>query len=344
MKKFLMAIGFLCLVFISSFLIVNMALGSPTDTIPSDGRQFSVEQGWSTRSIAQALKKENFIRSELYFRILTRLLGLDGKMQAGSYLVPTNLSTLEILWLLASGKTELIRVTVPEGLTSRKIGDIFEQAGITSSQEFMAATKNREILSEFGIVSPTAEGFLYPDTYMITKPYPADKIVRAMIRSFFQKMEEIYPAYKTLPWSEFYNKLIMSSIVEKEYRVTEEAPRIASVFYNRLERDIALESCASVVYVLTEVLGRPHPNRLFYKDLDVEHPYNAYRNKGLPPGPISNPGPVALEAAFEPAQTNYLFFVVEDAKQGTHLFTDNLADHEAGRQRYVETYFLNNTS
>lgn len=339
MKRFLTTLVFLLIVFAVGFFITNLVLGSPTGLIASDGKHFSVESGSSTAQIAKALKKEDFIRSAFYFRVITRLLKMDSKLKAGSYLIPTNLSSFRILQLLASGKTELIRVTIPEGLTSRKIAELFESAGITTSEEFLAATKNKEILAEFGILAPSAEGFLYPDTYMTARPYPAEKIVRTMISSFFRKMDEIYPQYKTLPWSQFYNNLIMSSIVEKEYRVEHEAPKIASVFYNRLEQDMALESCASVVYVITEILQRPHPTRLFYKDLDIQHPYNAYRNKGLPPGPISNAGPIALLAAFNPAETSYLFFVVQDAALGTHLFTKNLADHEAGRRRYVETYF-----
>ncbi len=339
MKKFLSTLIFLIAVIGFSFFAMNLVLGGATGAIPQEGGQFTVEQGWSTAEIARALRRQGFIRSDYYFRALTRLMRMDGNLQAGSYHIPANLSSMKILKLLASGKTQLIRVTVPEGLTSRKVAQIFEEAGITSSDEFLAATKNKELLSEFGIMAPSAEGFLFPETYMMAKPYPAEKVVRTMIRSFFREMDQIYPKYKEMPWSEFYNTLILSSIVEKEYRVSEEAPKIASVFYNRLNRDIALESCASVVYVLTEVLGQEHPKRLFYKDLEVDHPYNAYRNKGLPPGPISNAGPVALKATFEPEKTNYLFFVVEDAKKGTHYFSSNLADHEAGRKRYVETYF-----
>lgn len=318
---------------------MNLILGGPTGAIPKEGGQFTVAPGQSTAEIARALRKESFIRSDYYFRLLTRLMRMDGKLQAGSYHIPANLSSKKILKLLASGKTQLIRVTIPEGLTSRKTALIFEEAGITDSGDFLAAVKNKELLSEFGIIASDAEGYLFPDTYMMSKNYPAEKVVRTMIRSFFNEMDQIYPAYKQMPRSEFYNRLILSSIVEKEYRVPEEAPKIASVFYNRLERGIALESCASVVYVLTEVLGREHPNRLFYKDLEIDHPYNAYRNKGLPPGPIANAGPVALKAAFDPAKTDYLFFVVENAEKGTHLFSKTLADHEAGRKRYVETYF-----
>lgn len=339
MKKFFSSVIFLAAVIGFSFFAMNLVLGGATGAIPKEGGQFTVEPGWSTGEIARALRNEGFIRSDYYFRALTRLMRMDGNLQAGSYHIPANLSSIKILKLLASGKTQLIRVTVPEGLTSRKVALLFQEAGITSSEEFLAATKNKELLSEFGIIAPSAEGFLFPDTYMMAKPYPAEKVVRTMIRSFFREMDQIYPEYKQMPWSEFYNRLILSSIVEKEYRVDEEAPKIASVFYNRLERDIALESCASVVYVLTEVLGREHPKRLFYKDLEVDHPYNAYRNKGLPPGPIANAGPVALKATFEPAQTDYLFFVVQNAQKGTHLFSNNLADHEAGRKRYVETYF-----
>ncbi|MGL4524269.1 MAG: endolytic transglycosylase MltG [Spirochaetia bacterium] len=339
MKKVLSMLIILGFILIASIMSIFFVYNRPTGQSPTQDFRFVLAHGSSTRVVARDLKNANIIRSDLFFRLLTRVMNLDSRMQAGPYLIPANSSTLEILRMISSGKIELMRVTVPEGFTLRKVANVLESAGVVESKEFIAAAKNPDLLLQLGIQSETAEGFLFPDTYRFPAAYPADQVLKTMVQAFFKNLEKISPYYMQMPWSEFYDHLIMASIVEKEHRVASEAATIASVFYNRLTRGIALESCASVVYVITEIQGKPHPNRLFYKDLEVKSPYNAYKNKGLPPGPISNPGPTSLNAAFNPAQTDYLFFVVEDARMGTHLFSSNLADHEAGRQRYVETYF-----
>jgi UPF0755 protein len=171
------------------------------------------------------------------------------------------------------------------------------------------------------------EGYLFPDTYLFPLSYPAERVVTAMANNFFNRLQRIAPEGLELSPGELNRKVIMASIVEMEYRVREEAALMAGVFFRRLEIGMRLESCATVIYVLTEHLGRPHPQRLFFVDLAIQNPFNTYQNWGLPPAPIASPGETALRAAFFPVNTDYLFFRVVDPATGRHIFTRTLEEH-----------------
>jgi UPF0755 protein len=157
-----------------------------------------------------------------------------------------------------------------------------------------------------------------------------------MVKTFFIRLKSVYPDYKDLTPEELYRKVVLASIVEKEYRRKEEAPIIASVFYNRLKRHIRLESCATIGFIKTELLGQPHADRLWDIDLQIPSPYNTYQHYGLPPGPISNPGLVSLSAVFAPADTDYLYFVLEDPKTGRHHFSVNFNEHVSAKKLYLK--------
>jgi len=124
-----------------------------------------------------------------------------------------------------------------------------------------------------------------------------------------------------------HKRIILASIVEREYRLSEEAPRIAGVFWNRLRIGMALQSCATVVYIITEIQGKPHPEILYNRDIEIKHPFNTYLNRGLPPGPIANPGMTALKAVFRPEASRYLYFRLLDPKTGKHYFSESLDEH-----------------
>ena len=149
-----------------------------------------------------------------------------------------------------------------------------------------------------------------------------------MADNFFSKISEI-PSFADFDSKKLHDTVILSSVVEREYRIREEAPVIASVFTNRLKHNIGLYSCATIEYIITEIQGLPHPGRITYKDLKIDSPYNTYKWAGLPEGPISNPGTIALEAAANPAKTNYYFFVLTDPSSGRHTFSTSFDEHKA---------------
>ena len=171
------------------------------------------------------------------------------------------------------------------------------------------------------------EGFLYPDTYLFPSGYPASKVVSAMADNFFRRLNDIAPESLSMSPADIAKKVIIASIVEREYRIPEEAALMAGVFYNRINIGMALQSCATVEYIITEIQNRPHPNVLLNRDLEIRDPYNTYQYPGLPPGPISAPGETALRAAFNPSPSEYFYFRLIDDNAGQHYFSRTLDDH-----------------
>ncbi|MDR1862532.1 MAG: endolytic transglycosylase MltG, partial [Treponema sp.] len=192
------------------------------------------------------------------------------------------------------------------------------------------------ILTEYRIPGETMEGYLYPDTYLFQADYPAPQVVRTMADTFFQRLEEVYGGALSLTPDELNERVILASIIEREYRVDDEAPVMAGVFYNRLETGMALQSCATVEYVITEIQGKPHPTVLYDRDTQIRDPYNTYIRPGLPPGPISDPGAVALKAVFYPDSNDYLYFRLVDAEAGRHYFSKTFDEHIRAGVLYVK--------
>ena len=298
-----------------------------------DAKIFTVKRGSSMLYITESLKNEGLIRFPPYAYFYARFSGLS--LKAGTYSISPSWTTTAIMRYLDSGKQEYLKVTIPEGLSLTKTARHLEDAGVTSAADFIAAASDRATLDGFSIPGATAEGFLFPDTYFFQYGSEASSVVSVMIGNFFERTKSL-PGLPADP-GELYRKVVLASIVEREYRVREEAPRIAGVFANRLRIGMGLQSCATVEYIITEIQGRPHPTRLVADDLGIPSDYNTYLWAGLPPGSISNPGLVALTAAFNPEKSKNLYFRLADPDSGTHLFTSSLDEHvEAGRHMYLK--------
>ncbi|MBN2656521.1 MAG: endolytic transglycosylase MltG [Spirochaetales bacterium] len=341
MKMFRVLAAILVLLFVISIgTAVVLAFFLNSSPFPESEEQvvFPVEEGASFNIIAGDLESAHLIRSGLFLKIFNKITGSGILIKKGSYNISRNLTTLQIVRQLEEGKQKLLAVVIPEGITSSRMDEIFAQAGVTAPGEFKAAVSNGAYLSRYGIESDTLEGFLFPDTYSFQQNYPAEKVASHMIDVFFHKLEKVYPDYSMLTGEQIYEKIVLSSIIEREYRVPEEASKMASVFYNRIEHGWPLQSCATIVYVITEEQNRPHPDRILFTDLEIESEFNTYANRGLPPAPISNPGVVALNAVFNPARTDYMFFVVDDIDKGTHIFTKSLSDHNKARADYISNF------
>ena len=293
---------------------------------------FTVESGMSIKEITAKLKEAGLIKSDTFATFKARASGLS--LKAGTYRLSPSMTTEEILLTLHKGDVTRIKVTVPEGLTLSKTAALFEAAGI-AREDFEAAACNEALLAEFGIPSSTAEGYLFPDTYLLDYGESGMSVVRRMVTNFFEKAAALKNEPSTA--EALHQKVILASIIEREYRDAAEAPLIASVFENRLSINMRLQSCATVEYIITEIMDEPHPEKLKAADLEIESDYNTYRNAGLPPAPISNPGLTALAAAFSPADTPYFYFRVKDEDAGTHAFTASLDEHiKAGRDLYLK--------
>lgn len=294
--------------------------------------KINVPAGTSVRLVAETLEKEKFIRSAKVFYLAVRFNLFNRNenftLKSGTYTLRSSMNLKEIYELLQSGEQEYITVSVAEGLTKSKIARILEEKNVCLASDFLSACRDQNLLAEYKIPALSFEGYLFPDTYFFTQGMTAQEIVRTMVNNFFTKISEI-PSFADYGNKKLHDIVILSSIVEREYRIREEAPLIASVFTNRLNHNIGLYSCATIEYIITEIQGLPHPERITYKDLKIESPYNTYKWAGLPEGPISNPGTVALEAASNPAKTNYYYFVLTDPASGRHTFSSNFDQHKA---------------
>ena len=192
------------------------------------------------------------------------------------------------------------------------------------------------MLNSYNIPGAIMEGYLYPDTYLFPLNYPAVKVVTTMADNFFKRLYEINSQAQTMTAREINDCITIASIVEREYRISDEASLMAGVFYNRLRIGMALQSCATVEYIITEIQGRPHPQILLNRDLEIQNPYNTYIRPGLPPTPISAPGETALKAAFYPKKTEFLYFRLIDLPSGEHYFSRTLDDHIRAGALYVK--------
>lgn len=331
--RYLLIVAGAILVLFSVFFVVEAQPVSSGDKKIVE--RVEVASGASSRNIAKQLKSKNLIRNSYVFYACIRfpvlktvLTGNTHRFQlkSGVYQINSSMKISEIMDVLSSGQQEYIRLSIPEGLTISKIGAKLEEAGVCTLEEFKKASRDPDLIWKYEIPSDSLEGFLFPDTYFFTPKMTGRAVVSLMVDNFFLNIKDI-PGMQGMSKKDLFYNVTLASIVEREYRIDEEAPLIASVFKNRLAHNIGLYSCATVEYIITEIEGLPHPDKITYKDLENKNPYNTYKWAGLTPGPISNPGKVALNAAVNSAKTNYYYFRLVDANAGRHVFSKDFSTH-----------------
>jgi UPF0755 protein len=279
---------------------------------PSWGEKktITITRGESLPAISRTLKESGIISSRLLFKAAIKITGSAKKIKAGTYRVPKNINYFALIKELQKGYGEFIRVTIPEGFTTEQIAERLAERGvIKSGEEFIREVLERDL-----------RGFLFPETYYFSPRSTPEKIIGRMRDQFFLVVNE--ELMDEIVQSEYNLKEIvtLASLVEKEAKVSRERPIMADIFRKRLEIRMYLESCASILFALGE-----HRDKLYYKDLEIDSPYNTYRNFGLPPTPICNPGYESLHAAVYPADTEYMFFFARP--DGTHIFSKNYKEH-----------------
>jgi len=311
-------------------------LNTPSPRIPAEGTVFKVLKGENLSDIAERLEMEGLIRSRMLLLLFSRLNGTETAFKNGYFRILPGDSMLDVHNLLVAGYQEQVKLTIPEGWTLKKIARYMEDMEIATVEEFLQAASSQTLLDQFGIPAENLEGYLFPDTYFFPRGYPAYGVVEEMVENFFRRLADIAP--EALGWERerLHRRIIMASIVEREYRRAEEAPLIASVFYNRLTKNIGLESCATLGYIITDIQNKPHPEFLSAEDKRIDSPYNTYKWAGLPPGPISSPGAVALDAAFHPADTQFYYFVLKNPETGEHYFSGDLQEHNWAKYYYLK--------
>lgn len=297
---------------------------------PGEEKLFAVEPGETFYQIAQRLHDQDLITNVQYFRLLARYKKQIEAIQAGEFKLDTGWPPEKVLETLATGQPILYRLSIPEGLTWWQIAAIVEKAGYATFQDFANTIRNPALLAEYNIPFDTAEGFLFPETYMLrrAKEKNARPIVEMLLKMYWEQVAKIWPEGPP-PAEDLKRIMILASLVEKESAAPEERPTIAGVYAKRLEKRMLLQADPTVIYGLGETfdgnLTRKHLN-------DATNPYNTYQIPGLPPGPICSPGLESIKAAVNPEDNDYLYFVAKG--DGTHHFSKTLREHNNAVRKY----------
>lgn len=293
-----------------------------------------LRQGYSTRHIAAELQSAGVIRSAEAF-VLWHSLYRKHSLKAGEYLFEKTADTRQIHARLVRGDVYYREVVIPEGFTMFEIAQAVQRAGLGSSEEFLQAAKgDTALISDLAPGATSLEGYLFPATYEFTRTQSPNDMVAAMVKEFRRVAREIGLIADTQTADSAQNHVeqivTLASIIEKETAVADERPLVASVYYNRLEKRIALQADPSVIYA--EMLQGTYQGALHHADMQEDSPYNTYRHSGLPPGPIGNPGKSSLQAAMHPATTDYFYFVSDG--NGHHRFAHDLEEHNRNVAAY----------
>lgn len=303
---------------------------------------FTILKGDTFGQVAESLYEKKLIRNTFVFRVRARMLGAEEKVQAGVVNLRRNMTVDEVLESITSVRLNDREVTIIEGWRLEQIAQAFADKGWDRAK-FIKAVREEDW--QFGFlndkpVGASVEGFLFPDTYRIPASYTESQVIEMMLRRFGEQFDATL-RQKARETNGIYKTVIMASIVEREAAKADERPKIASVFYNRLKADMKLETDPTVQWARdSEKYRRDNTFVDWWKaptkeDLTLDHPYNTYKVKGLPPGPICNPGLAALKAATEPFNTDFLFFVATGDRDGSHAFAKTNEEHEQNVKKYL---------
>lgn len=277
--------------------------------------------------VSEQLHADGIIGDPLQFRLLARWKGAATRIRSGDYLFSEAATPDIVLQRLVEGDVRRIRLTIPEGFTMREIAVRVAGEGLGGEQSFLRTCNDQQFLKALGVTASTLEGYLFPETYLFEAGQAETDLARAMVTELERNLSPELLAKAAKLNLNRHQLLTLASIVQKEAGNIAEMPRIAAVFHNRLKRGIPLQADPTVIYGIDNFDGN-----LTRAHLEASGPYNTYVNRGLPPGPICNPGLDALKATVDPADTRDLYFVARG--DGTHKFSATLQEHNRAVRRY----------
>jgi UPF0755 protein len=301
---------------------------SPTEAVGRGPVVVDIPARDGTLDIARRFEEAGVVRSQWTFLALAAVRGTVRSLKAGEYEIPQGTTPLGALDLVERGRVRQHAVLHPEGATVAELARALEAAGLASAPEIVRVASDRTFLKAQGLAdAPSAEGYLFPDTYYFVKGMRADELLARMVQRLRTKLGGDVETRARARGLTVHQLLTLASIIEREAVAPEEAKIIAGVFWNRLRRDMPLQADPTVQYAVGKERGR-----LTRADLASDHPYNTYRHPGLPPGPIASPGLRAIDAALEPARVTYLYFVAIDERR--HHFSTTVEEHNQAVARY----------
>lgn len=332
-KNILRIILYLAVTFLAVYGIYNLVLGyylKPVNIDDDTEIIISIPNNSDARIIADLLRMEELIRNEKAFLLYCQKTGKDKELKAGTYALSKNKSVQETVDIISKGISNAARLTIPEGFTVKQIGELLLDKGICSQQQWQEAINadyDYDFLPEKSSSGSRLEGFLFPDTYYITSETTAEEIIVIMLDNFKCTWDKNFASLADQARFAIKETITIASMIEEEACLDEERQRISGVIYNRLDLDMPLQIDATILYSLGE-----HKEVISTKDLEFDSPYNTYKNKGLPPGPISCPGKAAILAALQPEKHDYLYYVTQGG--GSHYFSKTYHEHLEAIKRY----------
>ncbi|WP_456431096.1 endolytic transglycosylase MltG [Thermosulfuriphilus sp.] len=301
---------------------------SPPEPTSDEVQIVYIRPGTPFIEVAKELEERGLVRNRYAFLILAYLMGEIDKIRAGEYELSPAEKAIHILDKLARGEVIQHIITIPEGYNVYQIARLLDKASLVEAQKFLTACREKAFLKALGIEATSCEGYLFPDTYYLTRGMQAQDIIRQMVERFWEVWEKNNFSTRAQELGlSVHEVLTLASIVEKETYLESERPIIAGVFFNRLKRGMPLQADPTVRYGLSKFR-----RRLSRRDLRHPNPYNTYLRPGLPPGPIANPGLSSIRAVLWPAETKYLYFVAKP--NGGHHFSRTLREHNRAVRKY----------
>lgn len=323
---------------IKSFNTGKAMMTDMTSEGPSIDIQVEIAPDASIEEVSRILEESGVIKNGFLFRVESILKGSDDAFPGGEYTLNTNMDSNQINYALRNvpvSKEDIV-IVIKEGFTLKDIGEYLESEEILPAEDFLKACGERydyDFLLSVPDRDNRLEGYLFPDTYFISPDSDAEDIINKMLMRFEEIYTQEYTDRATELGLTMDEVVTIASIIEKEIRVDEERSLAAQVIYNRLDIDMNLQMCSTILYVLEK-----RKDRLLDDDLNVESPYNTYIYTGLPIGPISNPGKACIEAALYPEEGDYLYFVVRDESTGEHFFTGDYDRFVQAKAEYNQKY------
>lgn len=355
LKKIILLLSVIILLIFIIITVFFKILNLPPKSMESENI-IQVKKGLSVSNLINELYKKNLIRSKFFFKFIARTNSLNKKLIPGYYKIKKGMTSRDILNVFSSGNIMRIRITIPEGFTNLQIAEKLESEGLCSKEDFLKLSQNPEVAKKYNINAISLEGYLFPATYNFPYKAEPETIINEMIKNFNAFTSNIGSSSNGLS---FHESIILASIIEGETFIEEEKPLISGVYLNRLKKNMNLQSCVTVKFIkmpqiieyrkkiteLKNLLKREPDNvrkaqiqreiEIFtkratiitYNDLKLQSDYNTYINKGLPPGPVCNPGLNTIKAAFKPSQTENMFYFW-DAENRVHIFSKTFNEHQ----------------
>lgn len=306
----------------------------PYKGYPGAERLVDIPPGAGAAEIRRRLVAGGVVSDGDAFRIALWWTGRSRGLQAGEYRFDRPMSMLEVIDKLARGEVYGHPITFPEGLTIREMAALYETAGFGMAAQFAAAAGNAALIRDLDAEAGDLEGYLFPETYALSRGTPVTTLVAMMVDRFRRTWTDLSAGHAGSGLS-LREVVTLASLVEKETGKAAERPIVASVYANRLARRMPMQADPTVVYALVQ--AGTYDGNIRRRDLAIDSPYNTYRYPGLPPGPIASPGRAALAAALAPAETPYLYFVSRN--DGSHVFAETLRQHNANVYEHQVLYF-----